>query len=267
MSAVMTGKNKKKNRVMQMCLSLVLFLAPWLFAGAAWTDADSMQFGKANEAYRKADYQSAIKLYGDLTAIHSRNATLHYNLANSFYRDGRLGESILHYERALRIEPRNADIRNNLAFVQSMLEYRVEDTRNWYVRTGEQILMRFTEREVVIFTALCYALLVGSWCVALFFRSGAPWSWRRKSALVVLLIALVLLFSKNLETRFFRDAIVLDDEVEVRYGPSDADQTAFRLGTGLKVYVVDRRPEWSRILLVNGKGGWVRNRRLAEVIM
>jgi len=52
----------------------------------------------------------------------------------------------------------------------------------------------------------------------------------------------------------------------VRYGPSSGDQVAFRVGEGIKAYVVDRSEGWSRIILVDGQGGWVRGNQIAEVV-
>ena len=71
--------------------------------------------------------------------------------------------------------------------------------------------------------------------------------------------------AKQIDTSVMRDAIVMSKEAEVRYGPSENDQVAFRLGEGLKVYVVDHREDWSRVILVNGDGGWVQSNQIAEV--
>ena len=81
----------------------------------------------------------------------------------------------------------------------------------------------------------------------------------------LLAVLCVLFVAKHVETHIIRDAIVLAKEAEVHYGPSIHDQVAFRLGEGLKVYVLDSRKDWSRILLNNGESGWVKNKEIAEV--
>lgn len=251
---------------MRIFISVLLFCV--IGAASVWalSSEDFSLYQKANEAYRQAKYQEAIRIYEDLTERNPHQSSLLYNLANTYYRTRQLGKAILFYERALMIEPRHLDARSNLDYVISLLEYRVEDKRNWYIKTGEKLLERFTEEEVIVLLALCYGLFMGVWSLALFFRGGMPWGWKRKTILGLTVISLLLFLAKNLETRIFRDAIVVSQEAEVRYGPSDSDQTAFRLGEGIKVYVLDRRPEWSRIILVNGKGGWVRNHQVMEVI-
>jgi SH3-like domain-containing protein len=37
------------------------------------------------------------------------------------------------------------------------------------------------------------------------------------------------------------------------------------MGEGIKVFVMDRREDWSRVLLTNGESGWVRDSDIAEV--
>jgi SH3-like domain-containing protein len=54
-------------------------------------------------------------------------------------------------------------------------------------------------------------------------------------------------------------------ECEARYGPSAHDQVAFRMGEGIRVFLVDRREDWSRVLLTNGESGWVRNGDIEEI--
>ena len=70
--------------------------------------------------------------------------------------------------------------------------------------------------------------------------------------------------AKNVQAHWLRGAIVTAREAQVRYGPSESDQLAFRLGEGLKLYVMDHREEWSRVLLVNGESGWVRNDQIED---
>ena len=82
--------------------------------------------------------------------------------------------------------------------------------------------------------------------------------------MTMVLIFLALMGAKNVQAHWLRGAIVTAKEGQVRYGPSESDQLAFRLGEGLKLYVMDRREEWSRVLLTNGESGWVRNDQIEE---
>jgi len=234
-------------------------------AGRAVTQEDQSAFQQANEAYRQNDFAEAARLYAPLHEKFPQNSVLAFNLGNSLFRAGRLGEAILAFERARLAAPRNRDIRHNLNYVSSLLEYRVEDKRNWYIRSGEEVLSYFREREVYLLLLGGYFLLMAAWIFSLYFRRGEPWGWFRKSLLAMTAVFMVLAIAKNVETRVMRDAIVVAREAEVHFGPSLDSQVAFRLGQGLKANVIDSRQDWSRILLVNMESGWVQNKDIAEV--
>ncbi len=243
-------------------LAGLLFLAcpAW-----SWTSGEASKFQEAGKEYRAGHFDKAISLYQELLKEHPREAVFLYNLGNSYFRKGKLGEAILAYERARFYEPRDKDIEFNLNYTHGLLEYRVEDKRNWYIRAGEEVLKKFTEEEVDLLGLVSYFLFVSGWLFCLFFRQRMPWGWKRKTLLLISVVFLLLSIAKDVEVRVMRDAIVMTKEAEVRYGPSESDQIAFRVGEGIKVYVVDHREDWSRVILVNGEGGWMRNRYLAEV--
>ena len=199
-----------------------------------------------------------------LLKSHPQVAILFYNLGNSYFRMGALGPAILAYERAKLFQPRDWDILYNLGHVRSLLEYRVEDKRNWYLKAFEEGLNAFTEKEVIFSVFVFYFLLMASWAWAVFFRKGELWGWKRKLLLTFTLVFVALMAAKNVQAHWLRGAIVTSPEAQIRYGPSDSDQLAFRLKEGLKLYVLDHRDEWSRVFLTNGESGWVRNDQIEE---
>ncbi|MDA9101305.1 tetratricopeptide repeat protein [Omnitrophica bacterium] len=243
---------------------VVVLLAAVGYPLFAWNSTANGDFEKANQLYRQQQYGEAASIYERLTHEYN-SATLFYNLGNSYFRMGKTGEAILAFERALMRSPRNRDVRYNLNYVRSLLEYRVEDSRNWYLRAGEGLLRYFRPDEIYLMALLAYFLFIASGCFVIYFRRGLPWGWRRKTLLFITVLMFMFWGAKTVQTQVLRDAIVMAPEVEVRYGPSAADQVAFRLGEGLKVYVIDRRENWSRIILTNNESGWVRNDQIEEV--
>ena len=230
------------------------------------TDEDRAMFQLANQAYRSGDYQEASKQYQELLSQHPDDATLLYNLGNAEFRNEKMGKAILNYERALLVSPRHSDARHNLDYARSLIEYRIEDKRNWYLRNGEKVLEYFSEREVMVVTLLAYFILMVWLSGVLFYHKGLTWDWRIKAFVVLFCLSAMLFVGKHVETRVIRDAIVTSKSANVRYGPSESDQVAFRLTEGLKVYVIDRRDDWSRIILVNGESGWVQNTDITKVM-
>jgi len=242
-------------------LLILLWLVPSVYAA---TDIAKV-FQDANTSYRTGDYAGAAGLYESLVKREPGVATFYYDLANAYVRLGKLSRAILNYEKALRLDPRNADCRENLRYTRSLLEYRVDDTRSWYLKATEAVLKYATEREVyVTVLGILFVFLIGG---ILYFLNGRGVFWNPWQQFVfgVLLLAVLVAFGKQLQSNVIRDAIVMQKECEAHYGPSEHDQVAFRMGEGIKVFVMDRREDWSRVLLTNGESGWVRDTDIAEV--
>lgn len=236
------------------------------FAPAVCSGAETAKiFQEANTSYRTGDYAKAAEFYESLIAQEPRVAVFYYDLANAYVRLGKPSRAILNYEKALRLDPRNGDIRENLRYTFKLLEYRVEDTRNWYLKATEAVLKYATEREIyAVVLAVLFIFLAGG---IIYFLNGRGVFWNpwQRFVFTVLLLSVLVAFGKQLQSNVIRDAIVMQKECEARYGPSEHDQVAFRMGEGIKVFVMDRREDWSRVLLTNGDSGWVKDSDIAEV--
>lgn len=60
---------------------------------------------RANTAYINGDYHRAVVLYEEILSRGLSSVKLYYNLANSYFKEDRLGKAILFYRRALRLAP------------------------------------------------------------------------------------------------------------------------------------------------------------------
>ena len=99
--------------------TLYVFCLPGVF-GQEGSRPDRL-FNQANEAYSREDFAAAIELYRQCLPI-AESAALHYNLANAYYEFGDTGRAVLHYEKALAIEPANPSTAANLSFVREAAE-------------------------------------------------------------------------------------------------------------------------------------------------
>ncbi|MCM1522805.1 MAG: tetratricopeptide repeat protein, partial [Muribaculaceae bacterium] len=102
-------------------LTIILFLIS-LIAGNS--KADSPVILRADSAYMAEEYENAVQLYRKAISEEGPSAKLYYNLGNTYYRLGEMGNAILSFERSLRIDPTDADTRENLAFVNGKITDR-----------------------------------------------------------------------------------------------------------------------------------------------
>ncbi len=222
-------------------------------------------FQKANAAYREGRYSESAALYESLVSKDWRNASVFYNLGNANFKQDRLGQAILYYEKARRLNPRGREIVANLNYVRGLSEFRVEDKRNWYVKAGEALLRSFTAEELGIASLVLSFLFLFLWALSLYRGGGGSWGWKRKTLFLATALCLSVWVSKGLYEKTMQGAVVLKNQAPVRYGPSYKDRVAFRLGEGMSVVVRKKEDGWNRVALVNGETGWMAEEDLGVI--
>ena len=81
-------------------------------------------FLRAGRAYDAGRYDEAAQTYEDLLVRGIADPRVEFNLGNAEFRRGRIGSSILHFERARRLDPSDTEIRANLEFGESCVARR-----------------------------------------------------------------------------------------------------------------------------------------------
>ncbi len=81
---------------------------------------------EADTAYKDGKYDQSVNLYSNIISSGFSSGQLYYNLGNSYFKSGRLGPSILMYERAVQLMPHSDDVRHNLEFARSRTLDRID---------------------------------------------------------------------------------------------------------------------------------------------
>ena len=178
------------------------------------------------------------------------------------FRQGNLGEAVLNYERAARLDPANDDIRANLALVNQRLLDRIEPMpRFWLLSTFDWWMGLIPRGLLVGMVAGCY-LLLGATLVMIVLRRPAGWrgmlvrtAYAAGVATVVLGATLLLRETGVTEPE---EAVVMAAEASVLNAPSEeGGLTVFTLHEGTKVRIDRRAGDWVEIVLADGKVGWL----------
>jgi len=91
-------------------------------------ESSLLKFNIADAQYKKNKYEDALKDFQG--SIVSDDITLQsqawYNIGNTLYRSGKLPESILAYQEALKLNPEDEDAKYNLEFVRRQLKNQAD---------------------------------------------------------------------------------------------------------------------------------------------
>ena len=222
-------------------------------------------FARAEALYQEQRYDEAAGVYESMRALGIEDAALDYNLGNAYFKAGRLGLSVLSYERALVLAPSDEDVRTNLLYANELVADSVEEAPlPLAVRWAVDVYRSLQPNFLAILLSIAFVLGGVALTLVLYDAWRQP-RWGRSSAIVALVICATLalasggaLASKVNAAANRVEAIVLTENAYVRSGPGDANPRLAEIHEGLKVRVISEREGWYQVTLANGLTGWLR---------
>ena len=217
------------------------------------------QFSLANQRYTEGDYEEAVSFYEALVRSDVSSGPLYYNLGNAYFKLGRLGKSILNYERARRWMSQDEDLLANLSFAESLREQAQPRERYlWVERIFVALRDLFSASSWAVCLLIVYHLLFGTLVVMIFAdrmqRKLFPFVW---TLAFLTLFCLVFTSTKIADTKKTQQGVIVQRVVDVRYSPSQTGAVAFQLREGIKAQVNRCEGGWCHIRLTRDKSGWV----------
>lgn len=224
---------------------------------------------QADELYRHGQYDSALVLYQSAIQSGHSSADLHYNLANTHYRLGQLGQAILHYERALRLKPGMDDAQENLTLANSKTQDRITQLPqfflvNWYTALCTHI----TPKSWRIIWLLLFALLAAAIATFLLANNLPLRKGTFTAAIITASLLLTTTFILLSSTRHFNahsEAIVIQQAISVKGSPEHQSIDKLILHEGTKVTITETLPGWNKITLADGTTGWCEDRNIERI--
>ena len=200
---------------------------------------------QAAAAYEADDFQLAITLYDQLAATEGTSSDLFYNMGNTYYRLGRMGEAIQYYERALALDPGNENARSNLEFVNGRLHLVNDSGATFFSDTISDFVKRVASNTWGWIGVVCFllflvavALYIFSQVVSLrkigFFGGGL--------LLLLAVLANICAFYTHSSNVSHDYAVITVPSVTLSTSPrapKDKSEEAFMLNEGTKVEIVD----------------------------
>ncbi|HYD48238.1 MAG TPA: BatD family protein, partial [Terriglobales bacterium] len=135
---IIDALERRKAKTSLFALLLVVLAMPAMAA-----EGPQSSFFAGNSAYAAGRYEEARQAYEAVLRSGWESAAVRFNLGNSYFKLGRKGLAIVHYERAAQLAPRDPDIEANLSFARSATG--ADDCRPlWWQRLAFPLATRFT---------------------------------------------------------------------------------------------------------------------------
>ncbi|MBF0123023.1 MAG: hypothetical protein HQL21_06425 [Candidatus Omnitrophica bacterium] len=216
-------------------------------------EADQL-FTQAGQAYKDGQLNEAIGFNEKIIAGGFESSAVYYNLGNAYLKKKALGKAIANYLRSERMSPRDADVRANLAFARSNVEFSQPFSSTNDVE--KVLLLNQASEEELRWMALMFFMMAGTFVLVGLYKKVRT---KRIILWTVLLSCLWIYCVAVLMMRMVSEdghAVVIKG-VEAKYEPSQGATTYFKLFEGAEVRVLKREDMWLKIERSDGKAAWV----------
>lgn len=225
---------------------------------------DLMMLG--NSFYEASNYTQSAEAYQEILNRGYASADLYYNLGNVYFKKKELGNAILNYERALRLNPTDEDIVFNLKYARATTVDDIQSSGTfWFKDLTHAYLKRFSVNGWAWLSLAFMIVTVLCWLVFLSNHFEGP-------GIVLVFVISLLLSLMTVLSAFGRKAldaqryaVLLEQEVTVKSAPSAKGEDMFIIHEGTKMELLDIYQEWLKIRLENGNVGWLPETVVEEI--
>ncbi len=214
-------------------------------------------FADANAQYAEGNYAEAATQYEQILQ-EQPNAEVYYNLGNAYFKQGELAQSILAYERALRLKPSFKDAKHNLQFAQSRIIDNIEDTQSFFLSNWLKAIRNALSQRVWMVGSIVLFIMA---LVGFFLFAFSQTLWLRKTAFYCSVIALVIsvMACANAGSLYQRDtqrseAIITQGIVNAKSSPDRSGNDLFTVHEGTKVEIHEVIGDWCCVHVGNNIG-------------
>ena len=227
----------------------------------------STLFVDANALYAEGNYAEATLMYEQVVA-QEPSAEAYYNLGNAYFKQSELAQSILAYERALRLKPSYKDAQYNLQFAQSRIVDNIEDTQSFFLSNWMRAVRNALSMQAWMWVSICLFLIM---LIGFFLFAFSPMVWLRKTAFYCSVVALVIsiVACVNASSLYQRDteraeAIITQGIVNAKSSPDRSGTDLFTIHEGTKVIITETIGDWCCIHVGNNVG-WMQLSHLERI--
>jgi len=242
---------------------IFFFLSISTFASA------SEDFQKANAFYAEGKYQEAIEEYQTLLNTDNISTDIYFNLGNCYYKTDNIPNSILNFERALKLKPDNEDALFNLKMANKRTVDKIDRLPELFIGNTWKNLVISKTVENWSFNAIGLLFL----SLVLFISYLLMQQVIVKKAgfyagflfLGLSMFTFLMASQHNSILEQSTEAIIFAPTTTIQSEPNTNAEKLFTLHEGTKVTLLEDNLEWSKIKLPNGNIGWIKSDEVKRI--
>ncbi|MCC6724347.1 MAG: SH3 domain-containing protein [Saprospiraceae bacterium] len=218
-------------------------------------------FVAGNKAYKSKEYDKAAQAYQQLINDGYKTADLEYNLGNAWYRQGSIGQAVLHYERALVLDAKHDAAAKNLAFIRSKINAEIEPLPEFFLtRWWHSARAGMGASSMGILALVCWWAGFGALTFRVLGKTRNHKKWGLIAGLSLLIISILplgLAWSSMAYQKNSEQAILVQKTAILRSSPEENAQEVETVAEGTKLNQIKKMEGWWQVSLENGEIGWL----------
>ncbi|SFD33243.1 Tetratricopeptide repeat-containing protein [Chitinophaga sp. CF118] len=219
-----------------------------------------IKYDQANAIFGQKKYSEAAAMFQQLIDEGYNHPELYINAGNAWYKANRTGLAIYNYEKALILDPFNKAALHNRSVANQRVEGYVNDLpllffQRWWL----QLQHFYSPNGWAIGSIVFFWFLIAVVISILLKPSLKPalLKWGAVTSGILFLCFISLAVSAYVSVNTHDTGIIMGNVVKVKAGPDQGSKDVFELHEGTKVQVTDATQEYCKIMLPDGKTGWL----------
>lgn len=249
----------------------ILILLSVLALGSSKADEidHNAMWDRANTAYINANYINAISCYDSILHAGYESHKLYYNMGNAYFKAGKIGHSILNYNRALLLAPHDSDTKHNLLVVGTYVKDNIQTVPEFFgLRWFRALRQLSSSNGWAVISLITLALSMG--CTLLYLLVGRIAIRKTGFFGAIILLICTILFTgysyvERQDITDSKQAVVMSSAASVKSSPDQASKDLFVLHEGTKVTVVSTLNNWAEIVIADGNKGWIPQNAIEKI--
>jgi tetratricopeptide (TPR) repeat protein len=243
-------------------MAMLLFMS-----GSVLGETYAEAFTSANNQYESKHFEQAIGKYKEILGTGFESSAIYFNLGNAYFKKGDLGNAIVNYRRAERLDPTDNDISENLAFARNFTAIQMEGVELNPVRNFISVALKPYKLDLLAWVSSgCFIFL----SILLIIRLGFGFKSRILRAGIVAGVTLLLVISMLTTYKYRIDyltdyAVLVAEDVPIHTGPTEASDIELRGTPGMEVEIISATGDFFNVLFENKRRGWVRKELVAVI--
>ena len=219
----------------------------------------------AESSYSASNFETAIQHYQSILKKGLSSPDIHYNLGNCYFRSGELGNAILYYEKALKIDPSHENSAFNLTLAKTKRIDKFDEVPqfsfdvvliglNKYISHNYASILGST---LIVFAALCYIYAKKIKIKKLIYL-----------ARIVVTIGFLITFiawKQQSAVNDYKAGIVVVKSSNIFSEPNPNSTLLFEIHEGTKIEILSASGNWLNIKAPNNSVGYIEKLNLREI--